>query len=113
MVLAYWIYFYGGFIIFADYKSYFLIMDELLDKDGNTVYNCTGYLAYLKANGIIGLKGMKEGDQINVSTYQGSERMVIAYFQDNHIFCDCDGIERCVALQQNGDTLLFVDRTDN
>ena len=33
------------------------------------------------------LRGMKPGDQIHVSTYQGSEKMAIDYFQDNHIFC--------------------------
>lgn len=86
---------------------------DIKDADGNIIMNCTGYEAYLKENGKIGLKGMKIGDQIHVSTYQGSEKMSVDYIQDNHIFCDCDGIERCVALQKAGDRLIFVDRTDN
>ena len=86
---------------------------DVKDKDGNIIMNCTGYEVYLKENGKLSLRGMKVRDQIQVSTYQGSERMVIAYFQDNHIFCDVDGVERCVALQQDSGRLMFVDRTDN
>lgn len=86
---------------------------DVRDKDGNIIINCTGYQAFLKDNGKIGLKGMKAGDKIQVSTHQGSESMIIDYVEGNHIFCDCDGIERCVALQLDTGRLIFVDRTEN
>ena len=82
------------------------------DKDGNILMNCTGYEAYLKENGKNGLKGMKVGDQIEVSTYMGSSRVIVDYFKDNHIFCDNDGVEMCVALKKDGDRLIFIDRTE-
>jgi len=88
-------------------------MDTLLDKDGKEVYNATGYPIRLKENGKFGLSGLKPGDMIHVSTYMGSERMVVFEIQGNHIMCDVDGVEHCVLLQQNGDTLLFVDRTES
>jgi hypothetical protein len=86
---------------------------DVRDKDGNIIINCTGYHAFLKDNGKISLTGMKPGDQIQVSTLYGSERMIIDYIDGNHIFCDCDGIERCVALQLDTGRLIFVDRTEN
>lgn len=85
---------------------------DIKDKDGNIIMNCTSYTAYLKENGKIGLKGMKRGDQIQVSTQMGSERMIVDSIQDNYIFCDCDGVERCVALQQDTGRLIFIDRTE-
>jgi hypothetical protein len=88
-------------------------MDTLLDKDGNEIYNATGYSARLKENGKLGLIGLKPGDMIYVSTYRGSERMVVDYIEGNRIFWDVEGVERCVLLQLSGDTLLFVDRTDS
>lgn len=86
---------------------------DIKDKDGNIIINCTGYKAYLKDNGRIGLKGMKMGDQIQVSTYMGSEKVTVEYFEDNHIFCNNDGVEMCVALQVDSGRLIFMDRTDN
>lgn len=85
---------------------------DIKDKDGNIIMNCTGYEAYLKENGKIGLRGMKRGDQIQVSTHWNSERMTVDYIEDNHIFCECDGVERCVALQQDTGRLIFIDRTE-
>lgn len=85
---------------------------DIKDKDGNIIMNCTGYEAYLKENGRIGLRGIKPGDQIQVSTEMGSSRVIVDYIEDNHIFCDDDGIEMCVALQQDTGRLIFVDRTE-
>jgi len=85
---------------------------DIKDKDGNIIINCTGYEAYLKENGRIGLRGIKTGDQIQVSTEMGSSRVIVDYIEDNHIFCDDDGIEMCVALQQDTGRLIFVDRTE-
>jgi hypothetical protein len=85
---------------------------DIKDKDGNIIINCTGYTAYLKENGKIGLKGMKRGDPIQVSTEMGSSRVIVDYIENNHIFCDEDGVEMCVALQQDTGRLIFVDRTE-
>ena len=85
---------------------------DVKDKDGNIIMNCTGYEAYLKENGKLSLRGMKRGDQIEVSCHWGSKRVVVDYFEDNHIFCDDDGVEMCVALQQDSGRLMFVDRTE-
>ena len=84
---------------------------DVKDKDGNILMNCTGYEAYLKENGKIGLRGMKIGDQINVSTNWGHEKVIVDYIEDNHIFCDHDGVEMCVSLTQDNDRLIFIDRT--
>jgi hypothetical protein len=85
---------------------------DIKDKDGNIIINCTGYEAYLKENGKIGLRGMKAGDQIQVITEMGSSRVIVDYIEDNHIFCNDDGVEMCVALQQDSGRLIFVDRTE-
>ena len=86
--------------------------ETVLDKDGNEIYNSTGYPVKLKENGKLSLSGIKEGDQIQVSTYIGSEKVVVAYIQGGHIFCDNDGIEMCVALKLEGDRLYFKDVTE-
>jgi hypothetical protein len=85
---------------------------DVKDKDGNIIMNCTNYEAYLKENGKIGLKGMKAKDQITVSTHWGYEKVEVDYIEDNHIFCNNDGIEMCVALQEDCGRLIFVDRTE-
>jgi hypothetical protein len=86
---------------------------DIKDKDGNIIMNCTGYEAYLKETGKIGIKGMKAGDQITVGTNWGSAKVTIDYIEGNHIFCDNDGVEMCVALQLSCGRLTFVDRTES
>ena len=86
--------------------------ETLLDKDGNEIYNLTGYPVKLKENGKFGLSGIKAGDQIHVSTYMGSEKVVVDYIEGNLIFCNDDGIEMCVTLKLEGDRLYFKDSTE-
>ena len=86
---------------------------DIKDKDGNIIMNCTGYEAYLKENGKIGIRGMKVGDKITAITNTGHADVLIDYVEGNHIFCDDDGIEMCVALQVDSGRLIFVDRTES
>lgn len=82
-------------------------MDTLVDKDGKTIYNATGYPIRLKENGKFSLSGLKPGDVINVSTDMGSEKMQVFEIDGNHIICDNDGVEACVILYLSLDVFIF------
>jgi hypothetical protein len=82
-------------------------MDTLLDKNGNEIYNATGYPIRLKENGKFSLSGLKVGDVIHVNTDMGSERMQVVDINGNIISCDKDGVEATVILYLNHDVFIF------
>ena len=86
--------------------------ETVIDVDGNELKNLTGYPVRLKENGKLGLSGIKEGDDIYVSTYMGAEHMKVTYIEGNLIFCDVDGIETCVRMTKDRGRLIFKDYSE-
>ena len=78
------------------------------------IYNSTGCEIFTKKNGKLSVKSPEIGSMINVFNDVGlSQRMIVVAHEGNHICCDNDGFEACVALKLNGDVLLWRDITEN
>jgi hypothetical protein len=80
--------------------------------DEKEIFNATGYPMWKDEAGKCHVKRPEIGDIISVNTGAGSDKMRVDYFQDGYIFCECDGIERTIALRVRDNVLLFVDVTD-
>jgi len=76
------------------------------------IHNGTGCEMVIKENGKPSVKPPEIGSMIHVNIGAGSERMIVAYYEGNHIMCDNDGIEACVALTMNGNVLIWKDITE-